>query len=374
MPQPPDYAVDWPALTAAYPWLEELRGCPQDPIHHAEGDVFTHVRLVCEAMAALPAWRTLPEPERVVTFAAALLHDLEKPACTQTDAAGRVTAPKHALKGAIRARRLLWEMGWPFAEREQVCGLIRWHQKPFHIVEDADLQRQACRISQTARCDLLTILAEADALGRVCLDPQRLLDNVALFAEHCREDGCWDRPRPFPTDHTRFVYFREEGRHPDVPAHDDTVTSVVMLAGLPGSGKDHWIRENLPDLPVIALDDLRDELEVAPTDDQGGVLARARELAREYLRQRRPFVWNATNVSRQLRQQSLHLFAAYRARIRIVYRETPEERLFAQNRRRPRPVPEDVIRRLLRRWEVPDLTEAQEVTWAVEEAGRIAMG
>ena len=55
---------------------------------------------------------------------------------------------------------------------------------------------------------------------------------------------------------------------------------MVLLSGLPGAGKDHWVRTQLPGWPVIALDDLREELDVSPTDEQGTVLNRAREQAR----------------------------------------------------------------------------------------------
>ena len=112
---------------------------------------------------------------------------------------------------------------------------------------------------------------------------------------------------------------------------------------------------------------MRDELDVLPTDDQGPVLNRAREQARAYLRQGQSFVWNATNVSRQLRGESLRLFADYNAHVRIVYVEASPDVLFPQNRQRPAPVPEKVIERLMDRWEVPDLTEAHQVDWIVRE-------
>jgi predicted kinase len=359
-PAPPSWQVDWDALQE-YPWIRELADCPQDPHHHAEGNVWIHLRMVCEELAALPAWRALPEEERWAVSAAALLHDVAKPACTRTEPDGRVTSPNHSRKGAVLARRILWRLGVPLGLREQVCALVRHHQAPFHLLERDDCRRKTITVSQTARCDHLALLAEADARGRHSADRQRILDNIALFADYCREQGCLVRPRPFASEHARFVYFSDERRQPDAPAYDDCRTEVVLLSGLPGAGKDHWARTNLPDWPVVSLDDLRAELEVSPTDTQGAVLSRARELAREHLRQARPFVWNGTNLSRQLRGECLRLFAAYKARIRIVYVEVSEATLLRQNRQRPSPVPEDVIERLLRRWEIPDLTEAHRV-------------
>jgi predicted kinase len=79
------------------------------------------------------------------------------------------------------------------------------------------------------------------------------------------------------------------------------------------------------------------------------------------------FVWNATNLSRQLRRSCVNLFAGYGARVRIVYLEVPAEVLFAQNRQRSAVVPEKVMERLLDRWEIPDRTEAHQVDYEVRE-------
>ncbi|HEY9403665.1 MAG TPA: AAA family ATPase [Pyrinomonadaceae bacterium] len=364
-PAPPDYAVNWERIEQEFPQVKRMEGCPQDAVHHAEGDVLVHTRMVVEALSSLPGWRALPQPEREIVFAAGLLHDIAKPDCTRVEE-GRITSRGHSKRGAIKARTLLWGMNFPFAAREQVAALIRFHQIPFFLIDKPDGRRGLYEVSQSARCDLLALVAEADARGRVCSDAQRLLDNISLFTQYAEEHDCLSGPRRFPNDHSRFLYFRKEGRDPDYEAYDDTVCEVVMMSGLPGAGKDFWVAENLSDLPVISLDALRREMKVAPTDNQGPVVSRAREAAREHLRKRRPFVWNATNISRQMRELSINLFAAYNARVRVVYVEAPEARLFAQNRERADPVPAEVISKLTARWEVPDLTEAHRIEWITQ--------
>jgi len=364
-PEEPDFVVDWDALDAAYDWIRNLRGCPQDPIHHAEGDVWIHTRMVCQELAALPAWRKLEPLARRVVFAAALLHDSGKPDCTRHEPDGRITSRGHSRRGSVLARKILWRLGVPFALREQVCGMIRFHQAPYFLIEREDARRLVLEISLGARCDHLALLAEADVRGRICSDQQRLLDNVALFQEYAREQGCLDQPYEFPSEQTRFLYFQQPGRAPEVVAHADFKCEVVLLAGLPGSGKDHWIKSHLADWPLISLDDVREELDIAPTESQGEVINHARDLARDYLRKKVSFVWNATNLSRQLRSGCVSLFANYGARVRIVYLEVPAEVLFAQNRKRSAVVPEKVIERLLDRWELPDQTEAHRVDYEV---------
>jgi predicted kinase len=110
---------------------------------------------------------------------------------------------------------------------------------------------------------------------------------------------------------------------------------------------------------VISLDAIRDELDIDASDAQGPVVAEAKDCARRYLRAETPFVWNATNLGRATRRHWIDLFAAYKARIRLVHVEAPESVLRARNRRRIRPVPDRVIDRMLTRWQVPDPTEAQ---------------
>ncbi len=367
-PAPPGYAVNRERIEQEFPQLRRMEGCPQDATHHAEGDVLVHTRMVVEALTSLPAWRELPQPEREIVFTAALLHDVAKPDCTRVED-GRITSRGHSKRGAIKARTLLWGMDVPFEAREQIAALIRFHQIPFFLIDKPDGRRTLYEVSQSARCDLLALVAEADARGRVCADSQKLLDNISLFRQYAEEHECLKGPRQFPNDHSRFLYFRREGRDPDYPAYDDTVCEVVLMSGLPGAGKDFWVAENMPDLPVISLDALRREMKISPTENQGPLVSRAREKAREHLRRKQSFVWNATNISRQMRELSVNLFAAYNARVRVVYVEAPEARLFAQNRERADSVPAEVIRKLTARWEVPDLTEAHRVDWVADTPG-----
>ena len=357
VPEPGAASIDWRLVEDAFDWFRQLSGCPQDPVFHAEGDVDLHTRLVVEALLADPAWQNLERAERESLFWAALLHDVAKPACTRIEADGRVTAPGHSRRGQIMARRILSGMGVPFGQREQICHLVTHHQLPFFLIERERPERRAHLISYQTRCDLLAILATADARGRICPDAAHLHDNIALFTELCRDEGCLSQPKPFASAHSRFLYFRLEHRTANYKAFDDWESEATLLSGLPGSGKDSWLAANAGGREVISLDDLREDLDVDPAGPQGAVIAAARERARTLLRTKRPFVWNATNISRQLRTQLIDLFADYKAKVRIVYLEASEEERVRRNLGRRNPVPGKAIARMLDRWEPPDLTE-----------------
>ena len=101
---------------------------------------------------------------------------------------------------------------------------------------------------------------------------------------------------------------------------------------------------------------------VTPDDNQGRIIQKARESARDFLRKSQPFVWNATNVSRQLRGLVLDMLLSYQAHVRICYVEASRKILTEQIRQRDRKIPERIMNRLIDRWEIPDITEAHEVT------------
>jgi predicted kinase len=138
-----------------------------------------------------------------------------------------------------------------------------------------------------------------------------------------------------------------------------------MMSGLPGSGKDTWIKENLPEYKVISLDELRQEMNVKPGGNQGEIANAAKFIAKEYMRAGESFVWNATNLNKQLRGMLIRLFAAYQAEIRIVYLETSWLELLRRNKTRTEKVPEKVLYRMKNRLEVPTVVEAHRVDFIV---------
>jgi putative nucleotidyltransferase with HDIG domain len=360
IPQPPHWKLDWPSLNDDFDFIRDMKGCLQEPAFHAEGDVWTHTQMVCEALIANDRWRALPEDDREVVFIAALMHDIGKPACTRKEQ-GRITSRGHSGHGEVMVRELLWEAGVPLPRREQIANMVRWHQIPFFIMDRDNARRLLYEVSQTVRCGLLALVTEADGRGRVCEGQQLLLDNIALFEQFAAEEQCLMQPRQFANDHSRFLYFRKEDRDAEYEAFDDTTCEVILMSGLPGAGKDYWIAANAADWPIISLDAIRREMGIKPSEGQGAVVARAREMAREHLRHRQSFVWNATNISREMRERSVSLCAAYNARVRIVYVEAPADRLFKQNEAREHRVPASVLKAMLSHWQPPDLTEAHRV-------------
>jgi predicted kinase len=369
-PEPPNWSLDWDAIVATFDWVRAMDGCAQDPVWHAEGDVLVHTRMVCEALCDMDEWRNLPPEERSVLFAAALLHDVAKPV-VQREEWGRIRTPRHAAKGARMARTLLWQQYLPTLSlqhlqlRERAVGLVRHHGLPLYLLDESDPRRAVITASQVIRLDRVALLAEVDVLGRRCDDQRELLDRVQIFRDFARENRCYASPRRFASDHTRRLYFEGQQLDPDCEVYDDTHVEVTVMSGLPASGKDRWIAEHACELPVVSLDDIRQELGVSPEDNQGAVAGRAKQRARVHLRRFEPFVWNATNVTRPMRGQLVRLFRDYRASVSVVYTETTWDELLKRNLARTASVPETVLERLATKLDVPDMTEAHQVKWSI---------
>ncbi len=361
VPVGPTWQVDWAAIWSLWPELAKLDACPQDPIHHAEGDVGIHTRMVAGSLVAEPEWQVLPPDERSYLFWAAVLHDVGKPAVTKKEEDGRISSRGHSRVGASIARQLLWHADSPFAWREALCGIISHHQLPFWLIERPNPTRLAIETSWRCRPDHLCLHARADALGRLCQDQSSILENVCLATMTFQEAGCLTGPFAFANDESRVAFFELEDRDPHYAAYEEFKCVVTVMSGLPGAGKDTWVAKHRPAHPVVCLDLIRDELEVSATDNHGQVIQAAQERAREYLRAGKDFVWNATNITRQNRSRILRLLRDYGARIEIVYVEVSPDQLSRQNRNRPDAVPDAVIDHLAQKLEPPQAWEAHRV-------------
>lgn len=356
----------WQQLEAAFEWVRVMKEVPQDVKHHAEGNVAVHTQMVLSALQELTAWKELTEQEQEILWAAALLHDVEKRSTTVTEPDGSITSAGHARKGEMTARQILYrDIPTPFYIREQIAKLVRFHGLPLWLFEREDPVKMLIQASLQVNTQHLALLARADMLGRICNDQAEMLYRIDCFEELCREQKCWGVPKSFATDHARMNYLQKEETMPDYVPYAAPETAVVIMSGLPGAGKDTYVRRHYKDWPVVSLDDIRVAMKISPSDKSGNgrVIQAAKEQARVYLRSKQRFVWNATNITRQMREQLISLCLQYEAHITIVYVEVPCRELFRQNITREAIVPASVMHRLINKLEVPDLTEAHSVIY-----------
>ena len=360
---------DWAACCEVFPRLRALETTPQSPRYHAEGNVGLHTRMVLDALLDADHFQAATGARRETLFLAALLHDISKPETTVVDPiTGEIGQPGHSRRGAVDVRALRWRAGVPFDIREAVCRIVAAHQVPFFAFDSRRGESPefiARRLSWGLDVSDLVCVARADMRGRVCVDQQARLDDIALFEQLAREDGCWDGPRAAASAHTRLTYARGAAIHLDTPLHQPPGSQVTVLSGLPASGKDTWVARHAADLDVVSFDDAKAELGLKHGENDGLAAHRAVDKAKALLRRHAPFVWNATHLSEQMRAKTLDLLFAYDANVRLVYLEVPSETLFRRNATRETTLRQKDLERMLHRWELPLPWEAHEVRYEV---------
>lgn len=354
--------------------FKTMAGTEQEKEWHAEGNVLNHTRMVCEELLKTEYFQKSDKTMQLILYLSCLMHDIGKIVTTREED-GRLVSPGHARIGSEMARFILWqvfglcgtkEKQWI---RESVCNLIRFHTFPPHAVDDVDgrlkLMKAAANgeLSKYFNIERLCVLAEADVLGRICERQDALADSIELCREFAKENGCFEKPFAFPSLHTQYAYLSGRNIPVDYELYDDTWGEVILMSGLPGTGKDTWIREHYEHLPMISLDEIRKELKISTTDNQGRVIVEARDRAKEFLRKKQSFVWNATNITQLTRQKSVSLFTNYGASVKIVYLETALEEELRRNSSRDDVVPENAIMEMLKKLTPPDRYEAHKVEW-----------
>lgn len=334
---------------------EKMAQTPQDPVFHAEGDVWTHTKMVVNALLNHPSYAVQSVEDQNVLFLAACLHDIAKPQTTKIQSDGRVTAAGHSRQGATWTRNALWEMDCPRSVREMVCRLITYHQSPFYAFSDRSglsAEFLARKISSDCKISLLSVLAQADIIGRICPDQQKVLDDIALFEEQAKLLNCVDRPYAFPDDITRSRYVLSHGqRDADTPTYLDDPFEVFVLSGLPASGKDTYAQSL--NMPVISYDATRDELGFKHGEGTGTIVHAVHDKAREYLRKRQSFVWNATHLTENMRSPALSLIRQYGGSPTIVCLEASKDELLARNTSRNSSLPNSKLLSMVSKWEAP---------------------
>ena len=176
---------DWHKIEAL-DWVAPMKNCPQDHIYHAEGDVWTHTRMVVDELLQDLDYQDLEPFAQEVLFISALLHDIAKPVCTFEEN-GRITSPKHAAVGEKMVRELLWNADLEI--RETVAALVRFHGLPIWSLDKYNPHRavitSSLRLPNPQRLyydnrDLLTLTQDGN---------MRVADPTKYLATHFDDYG-----------------------------------------------------------------------------------------------------------------------------------------------------------------------------------------
>lgn len=370
--------IDWSALESSVLGnvIWEMKSTMQDSLYHGEGDVYTHTKMVCDALVGFSELWLLSETERNVLLLSALLHDIGKTRCTRV-VDGVISSPHHAKTGAVMARELLWlQIGLCGTKenqnmRESVCALIQYHSYPPFAISNKNPELKMIKVSSQGHLApyfsiaKVCMLEKADVLGRISNDAQDYLERIECCKLLAEELGCSEAPYEFSDEFSQRAYIKKGGLPNAYASFNDTWGEVILMCGLPGTGKDTYIKKNYPNLPIVSLDQIRLDLKISPVGNQSEVVAEGKRQAREYLRKKQSFVWNATCITTLIRESLISLFEGYGASVKIVFLETEWQEQLRRNASRKAEVPRHAIEKMLSRLEIPEAYEAQSVVWEI---------
>lgn len=159
--------------------LSDLQKTPQSPIHHPEGNVWNHMCMVVDQAAKIRQYSSNPK----VLMWAALLHDIGKPATTQTRR-GRITSYDHEKLGMKLSVEFLSPLTEDSPFIEGVSKLIRYHMQPLFIVKDMPFAELSAMRSETDIKEV-ALLGYCDRMGRTGSSSEAERGHILKFLQKC---------------------------------------------------------------------------------------------------------------------------------------------------------------------------------------------
>jgi tRNA nucleotidyltransferase (CCA-adding enzyme) len=231
--------------------IAAMRGTPQEPEWHPEGDVFTHTQLCLDALARIEAWRSSDPGRRRLLMLAVLAHDFGKPSTTERAerrGALRWISPGHEAAGGPIAEAFLRRIGAPLELAAPVAALVVHHLAHHHgqagEFSDSQIRRLARKLSP-ATIDDLALVMTADSRGRPQKNSPETIALIAQLASRSHELEVRNAaPKPIMLGRHLVALGRKPGPEFSV------VLAAAFEAQLDGAFRDEeggleWLRRHL---------------------------------------------------------------------------------------------------------------------------------
>lgn len=317
------------------PEFKKLKKCEQNPKWHGEGNVWNHVKLVCESAANICREHHWENEEGYVSLllTSALFHDIGKGVTTHQGKDGRWHAYGHEVESEKITRRLLWdsEGEFDYMFREKVCALVKCHMLPLQIFESKSMFEKIIEISrEIPYWKILILLKKCDVLGSYQEDEvskQADLIKLESLEKIVNRMDCMHRPFPKFSDEYK-KYISSMTKKP---------INVAVLIGLPGSGKSTFAEtlvngdEYFKNAVIVSRDALRNELGFCKEGEKVVLSKHNENVVTEEFNERvfkaakdgKPIILDNLNIKRKYRDGYKSLLSNYDVTWTYYYIEAP---------------------------------------------------
>lgn len=178
-----------------FPELQNTIGVPQSPIHHPEGDVWTHTMMVLDEMAK---FRVGKHKLDLKLMLAALCHDFGKATHTQIKDE-QIRAIGHEKAGVELTKYFLYRLTNEHDFIKSILPLVEHHLVPSSYFRNNARDKKIRHLSTKVKISELLILARADFFGRTTQEAMSGIYEAGDWMEKkAKELGVYSSPpKPF---------------------------------------------------------------------------------------------------------------------------------------------------------------------------------
>ncbi len=167
-----------------FPELDALRGCPQNPEYHPEGDVWVHTLLAIDNAAFL--LHHVPAKWRLGYMFGVLCHDIGKPATLDKE---KLTSNGHEAAGSVSSENFLKRMAAPGEIITQTRDIVFTHMRPHSLYKGDSGAGAWRRLHNRVPLQVLAWVTQADGKARGEADVNEPVDELEMVLNFGREFG-----------------------------------------------------------------------------------------------------------------------------------------------------------------------------------------